>query len=78
MQADRLDSKERYSKEEAVDFLEESAPDAANVRQFVSEDNELPVVWEGLNRIVVFKHLAEHGWIVTSAGGNMLWFEKIE
>lgn len=75
-----INSQETYSLQEAISFIGEAAPDAAEVSDssYISSDDSFAIRWNGNNRVEVFYHLAKHGWIVTSSDRNCIWFEQLE
>lgn len=51
---------------EAIEYVDDVAPEDATASAF--SDGSLRIVWEGANRLRIWKTLANHGWVVTSVG----------
>lgn len=73
---DDVASEETYTSPDVIEYLEKVASDEMDVSKN-HRNGVVAVKWHGLNRIDVFKHLAKHGWIVTSTSGEYVWFEKL-
>lgn len=71
------DDSTAYDLDEAVEYVEDAAPDAASIAKVDHHNNEFAIEWHGRNRKEVFTHLLEHGWVVTSVDNQWTWFDRV-